>query len=188
MGTARAIRHDYAVFLSYAREDERIARQLRGSLEKYRLPRGAAKVATDDRRNLLCPVFCDIEEAASGQLNEQLQDALQASRALIVVCSPHAAVSQWVDAEIRYFEKLGKHDRIFAYIVDGEPNAVEPNTLACFPAAFRTDENHLTKEGVPQQVLAADARRGRDGPHRAFLRLVAGILKLDLASSKKILD
>jgi WD40 repeat protein len=171
---------EYAAFLSYASADDAVARRLHKALEKYRLPRGVADSEAKGRRNLLYPVFRDRDEAASDELGGRLREALRASRALVVMCSPHAATSEWIDAEVRYFQELGKGDKIFAYIVDGEPNASAQRGVECLPPALRADQHRSLSDDVPQGVLAADARPGRDGPHRAFLKLVAGILNLNL--------
>jgi WD40 repeat protein len=173
-------RREYVAFLSHTYADDAVARRLHKALEKYRLPRGVADSEAKGRRNLLYPVFRDRDEAASGELGGRLREALRASRALVVMCSPHAATSEWIDAEVRYFQELGKGDKIFAYIVDGEPNASAQRGVECLPPALRADQHRSLSDDVPQGVLAADARPGRDGPHRAFLKLVAGILNLNL--------
>ena len=88
---------EYAAFLSYANADDAVARRVHRALEQYRLPRGVADSEIRGQRNPLYPVFRDRNEAASGELGGQLQEALRASRALVVVCSPHAAASEWVN-------------------------------------------------------------------------------------------
>jgi MTH538 TIR-like domain (DUF1863) len=55
------------------------------------------------------PVFRDRDELPlSADLGNALQDALRASRYLIVVCSERSANSPWVNEEIRYFGIDGK--------------------------------------------------------------------------------
>jgi tetratricopeptide (TPR) repeat protein len=98
-------------------------------------------------------------------LSNAVNTALRESGALIVVCSPSAAASQWVNEEVRAFRALGTSDRIFAVIVDGEPGA--PDQQNCFPEA-------LTEGGL--EPVAADARPGGDGRRNAFLKIAAGLL------------
>ena len=54
-----------------------------------------------------------------------------------------------MDSEIRAFKRLGRGDRIYAFIVDGEPNAGDARE--CFPEALRFD---LAADG---ESLAGDA-------------------------------
>lgn len=128
----------------------------------------------------LSPIFRDREDLSSaGHLGPQIQAALAESEALVVVCSPGAARSPWVDSEIRAFKRLGRGDRIYAFIVDGEPNAGDARE--CFPEALRfdlaADGESLAGEANP---VAADARAGKDGKSLALLKLLAGLFGLPL--------
>ena len=92
--------------------------------------------------------------------------ALERSRSLVVVCSPHAAASRYVDGEIRSFKQRGRESNIYCLLVDGEPNATdkpESGLPESFPAAmrFRVAQRGLTDERA--EPLAADARKGKDG-------------------------
>lgn len=152
----------YWAFISYRHSDETAARRLHAALETYRLPKRLAGLpgpfgATPAR---LFPVFRDRDElAGASDLTAAIKNALEQSRALIVLCSRATPASRWVNEEIAYFRSIGRSDRIFAYLIDGEPDQA-------FPA-------ELTSGGV--EPLAADARRDGDGPHAALLKLVAGI-------------
>jgi len=116
----------------------------------------------------LAPVFRDREELGSaGELGPQIQSALDQSEALIVLCSPEAAQSRWVDAEVRAFRATGRGDRVFALIVSGEPHSGDERE--CFPPALRESE-----------PLAADLRPGKDGKELALLKLIAGLLRVPL--------
>jgi tetratricopeptide (TPR) repeat protein len=117
-------------------------------------------------------VFRDRDElSSSADLGSTVQQALEDSENLIVVCSPGAASSHWANEEIRHFAKLEREDRIFCMIVDGDPTGVDPNT-ACFPPTLAEIGMH--------EPLAADVRRWADGKHLAKLKLVAGMLGLPL--------
>ena len=52
-----------------------------------------------------------------------MNEALAESASLLVVCSPSAALSRWVNEEVLAFKRLGRSERIFCLIVAGEPNA-----------------------------------------------------------------
>lgn len=172
----------YWGFISYSHADERVCRWLHRSIERYRVP--AHLVGTSpggvEIPSKLFPVFRDRDElAGAGALGPKLQQALAESQALIVICSPCAARSHWVNEEIKLFKRLGGHDRVLALIVDGEPNAVDKGRpeRECFPAALRYE---IGEDGelsdVPAEPIAADLRPHGDGRSNAKLKLIAGIL------------
>lgn len=164
----------YAAFISYSHANEAWSKWLHKRLEAYRVPaRLAGKsgaYGVVPRRIGVC--FRDqVELSAASHLGETLKQSLRDSKALIVVCSPHSAKSNWVNEEVKYFRRLGRGDFIYTLIVDGEPNAQNP-AQECFPPALILDD-----DGEPLQVpLAADARPGRDGRTEGFLKLAAGLL------------
>jgi hypothetical protein len=165
----------YAAFLSYSHADERHARWLLQRLEGYRVPKRL--VGTAGRHGpvpaRLGPVFRDRDELqAAGDLGSTITAALADSAALVVVCSPAAAHSRWVNAEADAFRASGRGDRIFCFVVDGDPTGHDP-ARDCFPPALRAPD---VAGGPPREPLAADARAEGDGRDRAFLRLVAGLL------------
>ena len=167
----------YKAFISYSHEDEPWARWLQKSLERYRLPRRLVGTsgAFGEVPQRLSPVFRDRADlSAASDLTNKIRGELEASETLIVICSPDAAQSRWVDEEIRYFKSLGREERILALIVDGDPLSATPGE-SCFPPAL-TGQEH----GQRHEPLAADARKYADGRSGAKLKLVAGILGIRL--------
>lgn len=167
----------YAAFISYSSKDARFARRLHRALERYGIPSSLGKfdLIGGGKRNRIYPVFRDREELAAGHLGDAIEANLRASAALIVVCSPNAAASPWVQKEIEYFANLGRGEKIFAIVADNAPLKDEDGadaTLACFPPAFRGD----ALAGDKLEPLAADARRGKDGFRNAWLKIVAGMI------------
>jgi tetratricopeptide (TPR) repeat protein len=165
----------YRAFISYSHADEKWARWLMRRLEAYRVPKNL--VGTSGRYGVIPPklgqVFRDRDELASaGDLSSTITAALTDSAALVVVCSPASAQSRWVNAEIDAFRALHGNDRIFSYVVAGDPGSREPGT-ASFPSALIEPE---VAGGPEREPLAADARKQGDGRERAFLKLVAGLL------------
>lgn len=152
-------------------------------LERYRVPKPLVgsphPLGTIPKR--LTPVFRDRQElAASSNLGREIRDALQASNCFIVLCSPHAARSHWVDQEIRDFKRLHGEDRVFAAILDGEPFSGDTET-ECFPPAlrYRTGPDGKDTE-EPAEPIAADLRVEGDGWRDGFLKIVAGMLDVGL--------
>jgi len=165
----------YGAFLSYSHADERYARWLLQRLEGYRVPKRL--IGTAGRHGpvpaRLGPVFRDRDELpTAGDLGSTITAALADSAALVVVCSPAAARSRWVNAEADAFRASGRGDRVFCFVVDGDPTGRDPGE-ACFPPALLAPD---VEGGPPREPLAADARAEGDGRDRAFLRLVAGLL------------
>ena len=109
----------YRAFISYSQKDKAIGRRIQRTLETYRLPKGV-EIGSQRR---LGRFFRDDEElSASPDVGATLRGAIEDSENLIVIASPHAAQSRWVNAEIHHFRQTGRGDRIFAVIVDGIPN------------------------------------------------------------------
>ena len=167
----------YKAFISYSHQDEDWGRWLQRALESYRVPRrlvgGEGKFGPISRR--IAPVFRDREDLSSAaSVSSSVKAELENSETLIVICSPAAARSNWVNEEVRYFHELGRGDRILAMIVDGDPTAEDPEQQ-CFPRALLTEP-----DGTPCEPLAADARKWADGRSLARLKLVAGILGIRL--------
>jgi TIR domain len=175
----------YWAFISYSQRDVKWALWLHKALETYRIPRAfvGQPVGCSKMPPRLLPVFRDRAELPSaGDLRGKIRESLEESHALIVICSPYAAASPWVNEEVRAFKALGRAERIFPLIVDGEPFASDHPELGlpeCFPPALRfavaADGTVTDQRSDP---LAADAREGKDGRDDACLKLIAGILGL----------
>jgi tetratricopeptide (TPR) repeat protein len=169
----------YPAFISYSHKDERWALWLHKGIEGYRVPKPL--VGRPGRNGpipkQIFPVFRDRDElASSADLPAVLRKALDQSAHLIVLCSPAAAQSRWVNQEIIEFKRWGRADRILPLIVDGEPHAAAPER-ECFPPAllFQMDAaGRLTAE--PAEPVAADLRPEADGKESAKLKLIAGLL------------
>ncbi len=182
----------YRAFISYSHADERWASWLHKSLETYRVPRRL--VGRDTGHGpapaRIAPVFRDREELASAtSLGDTLTRALTDSAALLVIASPAAARSRWVNEEILTFKRLGREDRIFCLVVAGEPGAsLRPETAdqECFPEALIYligPDGQLTDRR--SEPIAADARPGKDSRDDAKLKLIAGLLGVSLDEIKQ---
>ena len=167
----------YKAFISYSHADEEWAKWLHGALETYRVPKRLVGQESEfgPVPARISPVFRDRDELATAtNLGETLTRALQQSAFQIVICSRKAARSRWVNEEILTFKRLGRENRIFALVVDGEPGAsANPTTaeLECFPPALiyrMGPDGELTEErGEP---IAADVRPVDRRPARPMSR------------------
>ena len=169
--------YPYRAFISYSHADEKWASWLHRALETYRIPKYLVGEQTPvgEVPAKLGKVFRDREElASSSSLGTELTNALEGSACQIVICSPNAAKSHWTNEEILTYKRLGREDRIFCLIVDGEPGSQHAE---CFPPAlnFRMGADGELSD-VPAEPIAADARAHGDGKQNALLKLIAGIL------------
>ncbi len=160
----------YRAFISYSWKDKATAERLHRALETFRTPRALGGES-------LVPIFRDRdEEAAGASLKAAIEDAIDNSEFLIVVCSPNAAASPWVNREIAYFRKMRTPANVLSYVIEGEPGA------GTFPPALlyeTTVDGDLAREPI-EPPLAADAREEGDGERLARLKIVAAMLGVGL--------
>ena len=168
--------YKYKAFLSYSHRDKTWADWIHRRLETYKFP----KNLEDSNISSLKPIFRDREELpVSSSLSDRVQEALNQSDCLIVICSPNAAQSEWVNKEIILFQRLRPNAEIFPVIVNGEPFAEKQGLEShqeCFPPALhlKVDKNgNLTT--IPLEPLAADMRKDKDGKHLGLMKLIAGM-------------
>jgi len=149
----------YVAFISYSGTgdvdgestiEKKVAQKLVHILETYRPP---AKLLRDSKTvpKKLGRCFRDHDELrATKDLEESLKEALRNTKWLIVLCSPRARQSSWVNREVNYFKSLGRGEFILPVLVSGDPRT-------SFPEA-------LWSEGVEPMPLApnlADAKSSR---------------------------
>ncbi len=155
----------FRAFISYSHSDGAAATSLYRRLEQYRIPKKLRRgnVARLGR------FFLDKEElGAAAALGAELEEKLNEADRLIVCCSPAAAKSKWVNQEIDFFIRVRGRGAVLAVILAGEPHEA-------FPEILREDE-----------PLAADFRSHRDGKEIGFLKLVAGLMGVDLGELRDL--
>ncbi len=103
-------------FISYSRKDREFAAKLEKALKNYKPPKGLNL----PQRNLV--VFRDEEDFTGGEYHASLEKHLKGSRKMVVICSPHARQSQYVNDEIRLFAKERGSENIIPVLVSGIPN------------------------------------------------------------------
>ncbi len=162
----------YRAFISYSQQDKAWGRRIHSWLENYRLPAEAMLHRSRDRR--LGRFFRDDEDmAAAANIAEIVRGALDCAEALIVICSPRSAQSKWVNAEIQHYRFTGRSNKVFAVIIDGEPNSGNPET-ECFPPALRAAGDPDNPRALPIEPMGLDVRN--EGRARVCTRLAAGLL------------
>ena len=154
----------YRAFLSYSHTDAKIADRLHRRWEGFRIDKDLIGVATPlgPVPDSLRPIFKDRGDFnPGGSLTEATRAALARSGALILLASPAAARSPYVESEVRLFQELHPDRPIIPLILSGIP-AGSPET--CFPPS------------LPPGMLAADWRK--DGHDLAGAKVIASLLGL----------
>ena len=178
--------YKYRAFISYSHKDEKWASWLHKALETFKVPKylvgETTSMGTIPER--MGKVFRDREELSSSHsLGTELTQALKDSACQIVICSPNAAKSHWTNEEILTYKRLGRENRVFCLIVDGEPGA---DHAECFPEAVRFKmgaDGVLSDESA--EPIAADARPQGDGKLNAKIKLIAGMLGVGFDALKQ---
>lgn len=166
----------YRAFISYCHRDHAIAAKLHRALETYAIPSKLVGKTTHagEVPKRLVPIFKDREELpAADSLGEAVDAALTDSDALIVICSPESARSDWVNKEVERFKQIHGGGRVFPALIDGEPTDA-------FVPALRVRYENGRPTGDAAEPIAADLRPNADGQRLATLKLVAGLTGLEL--------
>lgn len=167
----------YRAFLSYSHKDTDIAVWLHRKLENWRIDRDLVARETDigPVPQTLRPVFRDRDDFAGGHsLADATLRALESSLFLIVLCSPNAAGSTYVNEEVRLFKAMGRSERVIPVIIAGEPGGRDDE---CFPPAVKFTvavSGEITR--TLAEPVAPDMRDIGDGRIRAVAKIVAGLL------------
>ncbi len=177
--------YKYDAFISYRHlgKDSLVAGKLQKLLEGFKVPRGVdCEYTTQIKR-----IFRDETElTSSGDLNNEIKEALEQSRFLIVVCSEETQESKWCVQEVEYFKYLhgGHLDNILTILVNGEPEDAFMEQL-CYETQEYIDENGNRQLGYYEvEPLAANVS-GRNKfstirkLKREYLRLAAAIVGCD---------
>ena len=172
----------YDAFISYRHipRDMAAAEALQKLLEKHRLP--AVSDGGKSRRKL--HIFRDQTELpTSGNLGEDIREALRESRYLIVVCSPDLKESRWCMEEIVYFKHLwnDSNSRILPLLVEGEPDDAFPEEIRWESRRVISKDGMESFSRVEIEPLGADIRANteRKRLHRLkteYYRIAAPIL------------
>ena len=136
----------YDAFISYSRADVVFAKKLEQALESYKAP----KALTSGPRRLR--VFRDESDFTGVDYQQAVREHLASSASLIVICSPSARASTYVDEEIREFALHHGAGRIVPVLLSGIPN----NEVETGQEAQRAFPDALCEQlGIP---LATDYR------------------------------
>lgn len=163
----------YRAFLSYAHADMARGKLLHRQLEAFRIAKDLAGRETPRGPvpKTLRPIFRDREDFTGGHtLTDATVAALDASAALIVLCSPVAATRPAVNEEVRLFRHRHPDRLVIPVILDG----IYPDN---FPPALRFE---IGPDGTvtdrPVTTLGPDLRETADGRTLSLAKIVAGLV------------
>ena len=167
----------YNAFISYRHtpRDIEVAKEIQHSLERFKIPKAIQEkyhISKIDR------VFRDQEELElNSDLAQKIEDALEASDYLIVICSPQYNESKWCLMEIDTFIKKHDRDHILCVLSEGEPPSIFPEQLLHYTRTVTDKEGKKKTEKVNAEPLACDYRGDFKDANRIELpRLVSAMI------------
>ncbi len=169
----------YFGFISYSRADDRAAKWLQKRLEWFRFP---VKLVTHEHKpphpKFVRPIYRDKThlEVDHAHYWQNIKQAIEQSRFLIVLCSPHSAKSGPVNLEVSHFlETRRSVASVVPIILSGRITTEGENTCLC-PALRKLGEQ-LTTRNLPTMISDAGDPE-REGWENGFLGLIAYLLSL----------
>ena len=163
----------YKAFISYRHLplEASVAKKMHRRIEHYIVPKELRKGG----EKKLGLVFRDQDELPiASDLTENIEQALDRSEFLIVICSPETAKSPWVLREIDYFLKHHDRDHILAVLADGRPEEAFPPQMT----EIRDESGKLGGRIEPIAAnIVAPTRAKRDKLFRIeSLRILAALI------------
>ncbi|MBF0173682.1 MAG: TIR domain-containing protein [Magnetococcales bacterium] len=179
----------YKAFICYSRKNKRQAKWLRHQLVRARTPKDDQELikiygnSISDEK-----IFIDEANISAGSgLPHEIEKSLSASEFLIVICTPEAVRSDWMDKEIRYFKRHRNPDHIIPCVFRGTPLFVKtaslgtiPDAEQCLPRAlrYRINARGETINELEEEPSWADFRRfhSDEGRGAAGARVLSRLL------------
>lgn len=150
----------YDAFISYRHSDldKYNAMTIQRKLENFKLPKSMYG-KTANGKNRIERVFRDQDELPlASNLSDPIEDALENSEFLIVICTPRLPESKWCAKEIDTFIKLHGREHVLAVLAEGEPEESFPEALRYTTKIVSDDQGNSHEERVEIEPLAADTR------------------------------
>lgn len=167
----------YRAFLSYCHADTKEAVRLHRSIEYFHIDKDLVgrETSMGPVPPSIRPVFRDRHDFETGSIfGDRTLAELDASAALVVLCSPASAKSDAVNEEVRLFRWRHPDRPLIPIMLKG---TAETKGKQFFPQALRFE---IDADGQisarPQVVLAADMREIGDGYDLAVAKAVARLI------------
>ena len=171
----------YYVFISYSRKDIQDAKWIHSSLEKFHIPAKLPRPA--DAEPIPKPLRCfrDINDldVMPESFVKGIENALESSKYLVVVCSPNSAKSNadgnhYVDWEIKKYIEIHGIDyaknHILPVIIDGEiSNNTKENE--CLPPSLYNLGNDFLQHNFPILSYGEDKILSKESKNDFILKI-----------------
>lgn len=191
-------KYKYYAFISYRGADVKWAKWFIKKSDNYLLPTitpedvkggGRAPKRLKEEDKYLYPVFRDRDNLKGGKLLDQILEAIDVSRKIVVLCTPTAAKSgSWMDDELRHIIAEGRIGQIIPLVVEGRIYSIEEYEAAgrSIEDPFPDDCNpYILRKYIQEHREHADAinyiefvEQGIHNPDRAFIKCVASIIDM----------
>lgn len=164
----------YDAFISYSRKNSDAADKIERDLQKFPLTRELRKRL--GRRHL--NVFRDVNDLTGNRLTPALEQNLERSRTLVVLCSPAARASTYVGLEIHRFAQLREASNIVPVLVAGVPNNERDSNPEewAFPDALADTLGDAPLAPDLRHAWGDKRRRAKLAQGSPWIQLVAGIV------------
>jgi hypothetical protein len=164
--------HD--LFISYSRKDLQFAQALERALGNYSPPKG---LRAPPRR---LRVFRDQSDLTGVEYHQSIARHLRDSRKLVLLCSPRARASSFVDDEIRQFAAARGAENIIPLLIDGLPNneaLPQQEAQKSFPDAL-CEAMQMPLAGDYRNFDARRDKLDKGAFHGCWYTLLANLLEL----------
>ena len=94
----------------------------------------------------------------SFNLASNIQEALEQSEVLILMCSPNSIKSEWVQREVETFLKSHSKEQVLTVLLEGEPEKVFPEVLCYEERKVESEDGTEQTVKVKIEPMAADIR------------------------------
>lgn len=181
---ATTVEKKYYAFISYSRKNSKAAAYLHKQLEHFRVPvKYVSKENLPPHHKFLRPVFRDRRdlEAGEGRFTNDIKIAIEQSRYLIVLCSPEAAASLWVNEEIKHFLATHNNDynAIVPIVLNGKPGS--GGDKECLPEMLRCEE--ITMRNLPT-MIPDEGDKEKTGWENGVVQAMSYMLKVQRGKIK----
>ncbi len=155
----KEIRYDAFISYRHTQPDMFVAQTLHRELEAFRLLKHIKKKLGPEAKTKINRVFRDKDELPlASNLADPITEALSCSEYLIVICSPRLPQSLWCRKEIQTFISMHGREKVFAVLIEGEPEESFPEELLYKEEEVRQDDGSVIIRKVSVEPLAADVR------------------------------
>ncbi len=181
--------YKYFAFVSYSRKDSRAAKWLQRRLEWFRFPvKLVPKEALPGHPRYVRPVYRDKTnlDVTDQHYWENIKEAIDQSRFLIVLCSPNSAASGPVDQEVRHFLASRERDEplsgVVPVILAGNVDSGDESECLC--PALLEQGSLITNRNLPTMVPDADDEE-TEGWENGFIGVASYLLTVQRESLRE---